>query len=257
MASKSQPKMIGKIKNTSHSVEGTDACAPEIEWLDDGVPNASAFNDTYFSRAGGLAETRHVFLGGNRLPDRWKGSTGFTIAELGFGTGLNFLATMKALRQSGHGLALTYISFELYPMRADQLTKALSAFPELDREAEVLVDNWAPRSGWNKIQFENVSLLLAIGDARQMVPGVLEFAVAAPAVDAWYLDGFSPSRNPQLWGEDLLGEVFKLTAPGGTLATYTAAGWVRRNLMAAGFHIEKAKGFAGKREMAVGSKPVP
>jgi len=223
--------------------------APELEWLDGDVPRSEGFNDTYFSKAGGLAETRHVFLAGNRLPERFGGRKTFTIAEFGFGTGLNFLTTLRALDQVSNPAVLSFVSFELYPMTAEQLRRALGAFPELEPLASELLKAWAPEPGWNRFQVAGAELCLGIGDARDLI-GDLEVA----PIDAWFLDGFSPARNPELWDPELLRAAADLTAEGGTLATYTAAGWVRRNLQAAGFEIEKVPGFAGKREMVIGRK---
>ncbi|MEP0233681.1 tRNA (5-methylaminomethyl-2-thiouridine)(34)-methyltransferase MnmD [Roseibium sp.] len=228
--------------------------APDLEWLEGDVPRASAFQDTYFSRAGGLEETRHVFLGGNGLPERWHGRETFAIAEFGFGTGLNFLTTLQALRRVGTAPKLTFLSFELLPLSKDQLERALGAFPDLEDETQELLQTWAPEPGWCRCAFKDAELLLAVGDARVMVDDLVSEKVAMPEIDAWFFDGFSPSKNPELWGEDLLKAAFKLTAADGTLATYTSAGWVRRNLQAAGFAIDKCKGFAGKREMVVGKK---
>ncbi len=234
---------------------------PELEWLDGDVPHATGFGDTYFSKAGGLEETRHVFIGGNRLPERLPGRTGFTIAEFGFGTGLNFLTTLDMMATVEKAPDLTFLSFELYPLSADQLDRALAAFPALSGYFDELLRAWAPVPGWNRMQIAGADLLLGIGDARKMISDlVVETGskpigrTAIPAVDAWYLDGFSPAKNPELWDQDLLAKAADLTAPAGTFATYTAAGWVRRNLQAAGFTVEKKPGFAGKREMIVGRK---
>jgi tRNA U34 5-methylaminomethyl-2-thiouridine-forming methyltransferase MnmC len=235
--------------------------APELEWLEGDVPRAEEFGDTYFSRAGGLAETRHVFLAGNRLPERFGDRRHFVIAEFGFGTGLNFLTVLDALRRIESPPELTFVSFELYPMTADQLTRALGAFPELGSLAEDLVGAWSPQPGWNRLEVAGATLHLGIGDARSLISDLAASARGRGAkgpsiapVDAWFLDGFSPARNPELWDVDLLTAAADLTDAGGTLATYTAAGWVRRNLQAAGFDIEKVPGFAGKREMVIGRK---
>ncbi|MFD1694942.1 tRNA (5-methylaminomethyl-2-thiouridine)(34)-methyltransferase MnmD [Roseibium aestuarii] len=230
--------------------------APELEWLEGGIPRSTRFSDTYFSKAGGLAETRHVFLAGNGLPERWHGRSRFVIGELGFGTGLNFLTTLHALGDIVSPPALTFLSFELYPLDRDQLATALAAWPELADEAASLLECWVPEPGWNRLSFGAHELLLGIGDARELIrqASTQTSAQAGAAVDAWFLDGFAPSRNPELWDAGLLAHVAELTADGGTLATYTSAGWVRRNLAAAGFAIEKTRGFAGKREMVVGRK---
>lgn len=236
--------------------------APELEWLEGDVPRAPGFGDTYFSKAGGLEETRHVFIGGNRLSDRLPGRKSFTIAEFGFGTGLNFLTTLHMMATLEDSPDLMFLSFELYPLSANQLERALAAFPELSGLADALIGSWAPVPGWNRMKIAGAELVLGVGDARQLISDLALGGgpeaggrTVIPAVDAWYLDGFSPAKNPQLWDPDLLAKAAVLTAPDGTLATYTAAGWVRRNLQAAGFTIEKQPGFAGKREMIVGRKP--
>ena len=239
---------------------------PDLEWLDNDVPRAGLFGDTYFSKAGGLEETRHVFLAGNGLPDRFMDRQNFTIAEFGFGTGLNFLTTLQALKASRAACHLTFLSFELYPMDREQLSRALGAFPELSGLSAQLLEKWRTTPGWIILNFDRATLVLGIGDARQLI-GEVQQAQAADltrcdetgrpvlqSIDAWFLDGFSPARNPELWEPDLLVKACELTAMGGTLATYTSAGWVRRNLIAAGFEIEKQRGFAGKREMVIGRK---
>ncbi|WP_305986477.1 tRNA (5-methylaminomethyl-2-thiouridine)(34)-methyltransferase MnmD [Roseibium sp.] len=235
--------------------------APELEWLDSDVPRAEGFGDTYFSKAGGLAETRHVFLNGNGLPQRFLGRETFTIAEFGFGTGLNFLTTLAALAELEETPRLTFLSFELFPLTVNQLTRALGAFPDLADLADELTAVWVPEPGWNKMTVSGAELCLGVGDAREMIADVaLEGhgqepgAIAIAPIDAWYLDGFSPAKNPELWDADLLKWAADLTAADGTLATYTAAGWVRRNLQSAGFSVEKKQGFAGKREMVVGRR---
>lgn len=236
--------------------------APDLEWLQGDVPRAEGFNDTYFSKAGGLAETRHVFLQGNGLPGRFDGCERFTIAEFGFGTGLNFLTTLAAWQEWPNRPDLTFVTFELFPMTVEQLTRALNAFPELGPLADDLLKVWSPGPGWNSLMIAGANLRIGIGDARELI-GQLSTGLkdetgnepVIPPVDAWYLDGFSPARNPELWDAELLKAAAGLTVSGGTLATYSAAGWVRRNLQAAGFEIEKAEGFAGKREMVKGRKP--
>ncbi|MET1414571.1 tRNA (5-methylaminomethyl-2-thiouridine)(34)-methyltransferase MnmD [Roseibium sp. HPY-6] len=235
--------------------------APQLEWLEGDVPKASGFQDTYFSKAGGLEETRHVFLAGNGLPERFLGRETFTVAEFGFGTGLNFLTTLAAVGDGNNPSELCFLSFELFPLSAPQLKRALDAFPELNAYSEELLSVWQPEPGWNRMTVGGAKLFLGVGDARELISDLAgtqgEKAGVPPgpiAVDAWYLDGFSPAKNPELWEEGLLKAAFDLTADGGTLATYTAAGWVRRNLQAAGFEIEKKPGFAGKREMVVGRK---
>ncbi|MEM7642317.1 MAG: tRNA (5-methylaminomethyl-2-thiouridine)(34)-methyltransferase MnmD [Pseudomonadota bacterium] len=205
----------------------------EIEWTD-GVPVATRFGDPYYSLQDGLAETRHVFLGGNGLPGRFR--AGFHVAELGFGTGLNALVTAAAWAGPGR---LLYTAFEAYPMARDDMARALGAFPV---EAERLVDQWPAE----RIELPGMEIALILGDARETLPNWVGTA------DAWYLDGFAPARNPDLWGAELMAEVALHTAPDGTFATYTAAGHVRRALAAAGFVVERVPGYGLKRHMTRG-----
>lgn len=212
---------------------------PDLDWRDDTIPVSRVFDDPYFSLSGGLAETQHVFLAGNGLPGRFR--DGFHIAELGFGTGLNLLATLAAHTGPGH---LRYTSFEAFPMQALDIARALSAFPELDAIAHPMLRKWA--TGSRILQFPNLTARVIVGDARDTLPVWDEVA------DAWFLDGFSPAKNPELWSTDLLAEVARHTAPGGTLATYTAAGHVRRSLAEAGFSVTRQPGYGRKRHMTAG-----
>ncbi|WP_207630223.1 tRNA (5-methylaminomethyl-2-thiouridine)(34)-methyltransferase MnmD [Paracoccus xiamenensis] len=208
---------------------------PELDWREGGVPVSQRFDDPYFSLNGGLAETRHVFLSGNDLPGRL--CPGFHVAELGFGTGLNLLALAEIATQP-----VRFTSFEAFPMDLDQLEQAHAAFPELANLTTAL------RAGYPAQRFTlgQVDAEIIIGDARDTLPRW------DGAADAWFLDGFSPAKNPELWGASLMGEVCAHTAPGGTFATYTAAGHVRRALGAAGFSVSRAEGYAGKRHMSRG-----
>lgn len=206
-----------------------------LDWRDGGIPVSRRFDDPYFSLNGGLAETRHVFLAGNDLPARQR--PGFHVAELGFGTGLNLLALAQVAT-----VPLRFTSYEAYPMTQDELARAHAAFPELaDLAAEL-------RKGWPLRRFAvgQVTAEVIVADAR------IALADWQGRADAWFLDGFSPAKNPELWGEDLMAQVAAHTAPGGTFATYTAAGHVRRALGAAGFAVTRAQGFAGKRHMSRG-----
>ena len=211
-----------------------------IDWRDGLIPVSRAFDDPYFSLVGGLAETRHVFLSGNHLPARFR--DGFHIAELGFGTGLNLLATCLAHTGPGH---LHYTSFEAFPMAAPDIARALQAFPELAEIAPVFLRQWA--SGQTSLQFSNLTATIILGDACATLPAWQGRA------DAWFLDGFSPAKNPALWSPEVINEVARHTAPGGTFATYTAAGHVRRSLADAGFTVERLPGFGTKRHMTTGS----
>lgn len=215
--------------------DGPGPNAPGLDWREGGVPVSTRFDDPYFSLAGGLEETRHVFLAGNDLPARLR--PGFHVAELGFGTGLNCLALAQVA-----AVPVVMTSFEAYPMNVAQLERAHAAFPELAGWAEQL------RAGWGRpvIRVGQVELRLVAGDVADTLPGWRDRA------DAWFLDGFSPAKNPQMWRDEVMAEVGRHTAPGGTFATYTAAGAVRRALGVAGFEVERRPGFGRKRHMSVG-----
>lgn len=219
-----------------------------LDWRDGQVPVSTRFDDPYFSLEGGLEETRHVFLAGNDLPARL--TPGFHIAELGFGTGLNALATLALWRQAGGGrpdqAPLRFTSFEAFPMSAPDMARALSAFPTLKADADRLARAWASAPD-APIDLGGLELRVIRGDARQTLPAWTGMA------DAWFLDGFSPARNPELWQPNLMAEVARHTAPGGTFATYTAAGFVRKGLAEAGFTVDRVAGYGRKRHMTRGT----
>lgn len=212
-----------------------------LDWRDGVLPISTRFDDPYFSLSNGLDETRHVFLAGNDLPARLR--PGFHIAELGFGTGLNLLATLMAVGDT----PIYYTSFEAFPMAAPDIARALQAFPEAAAVAGDFLAQWA--AGARRFQLGPILVEVIIGDARITLPAWQGRA------DAWYLDGFSPAKNPELWNAALMAEVSAHTNPGGTFATYTAAGFVRRGLQAAGFQVQRRKGHGHKRHMATGKLP--
>ena len=226
-------------QTTHQTPDRMPASAPALDWRDDLVPVSRQFDDPYFSLAGGLEETRHVYLSGNNLPGRFR--DGFHIAELGFGTGLNLLATVLAHRGPGH---VTYTSFEAFPMSAPDMARALRAFPELAEIAVTLLAQWA--EGATVLHFSHITARIVLGDARATLP------TWNGRADAWYLDGFSPAKNPELWSPDLMAEVARHTATEGTFATYTAAGHVRQALTEAGFTVTRQTGFGRKRHMTTG-----
>lgn len=205
----------------------------DVEWRDSGVPVSVQFDDPYYSLEDGVAETQHVFLTGNDLPARFV--DGFHVAELGFGTGLNFLVTLAAWRAAGVDGVLRFTSFEAFPMDPTEMGRALSVFDGLPA---VFGDTFPAQ-----LRGPDFELNVVVGDARTTLPPWGGHA------DAWFLDGFSPAKNPELWGDDLLAHVGAHTAPNGTAATYTAAGFVRRGLEVAGFSVERVAGFGRKRHM--------
>ena len=212
--------------------------AAGLDWRDGVIPVSRRFDDPYFSLAGGLEETRHVFLAGNGLPGRFR--PGFRIAELGFGTGLNLLATAIAAPD----VALIYTTFEAFPITAEEMARAHAAFPEVAAVSPQLVTAWA--EGKRRFTLGAIAVEVIEADARDALPAW------EGQTDAWYLDGFSPAKNPELGSEALMAGVARHTAPAGTFATYTAAGHVRRALQAAGFAVERRPGYGTKRHMSVG-----
>ncbi|MEO1106918.1 MAG: tRNA (5-methylaminomethyl-2-thiouridine)(34)-methyltransferase MnmD [Pseudomonadota bacterium] len=209
----------------------------EVTWTEDQIPVSDRFDDPYYSLQNGVEETRHVFLAGNDLPARFV--PGFHIAELGFGTGLNMLTTWSAWEQAGHTTRLNFTSFEAYPMEPADMRRALTAFPELAPWADRFLEQWTGRG----CLLDTLALTVIEGDARQTLQKWQGHA------DAWFLDGFSPAKNPELWGADLMQQVADHTVQGGTAATYTAAGFVRRGLEDAGFQVSRTPGYGRKRHM--------
>ncbi|MEM9047396.1 MAG: tRNA (5-methylaminomethyl-2-thiouridine)(34)-methyltransferase MnmD [Pseudomonadota bacterium] len=217
---------------------------PDLAWEAGNLPVSTRFADPYFARSDGLAESRHVFLAGNDLPARFR--PGFHIAELGFGTGLNFLAAWQAWCAQGLSGSLRFTSFERYPLGAADMARALARWPELAALTQRLCAAWA---GPGRYSLPGAELEVIGGDAGHVLPHW------TGAADAWFLDGFSPARNPQMWTPDLMAALARRTRAGGSFATYSAAGHVRRALSAAGFAVRKRPGFGAKREMCAGSRP--
>jgi tRNA U34 5-methylaminomethyl-2-thiouridine-forming methyltransferase MnmC len=224
------------------ATDQTGGQTADLDWTEGVVPVSRRFGDPYFSLQGGLAETRHVFLAGNGLPQRFR--AGFRIAELGLGSGLNLLASLICWRAAGVPGVLRYTAFEAYPMEAGDMARALSAFPEINGMADPVREQWA--AGQRLIRLPDLEAEIVLGDARDTLPRW------AGRADAWFLDGFAPARNPELWGEALLAAVAAHTAPGGSFATYAAAGFVRRGREGAGFRVERSPGFGRKRHMTSG-----
>jgi len=232
-----------------------------LEFNNEGTPVSRDFDDVYFSNDNGLEETRYVFLGGNRIPERFASHDRalFVVAESGFGTGLNFLTLWQAFNafRDSHPEAtlqrLHFISFEKFPLRLDDLKLAHQHWPELAELAGKLQALWPlPFSGCHRLLLDEgrITLDLWFGDINELVDTLDDSH--HQQVDAWFLDGFAPSKNPDMWTPTLFNAMAKLARPGGTLATFTSAGFVRRGLIDAGFCMQKSKGFGRKREMLTG-----
>ncbi|MFA7267921.1 MAG: tRNA (5-methylaminomethyl-2-thiouridine)(34)-methyltransferase MnmD [Sterolibacterium sp.] len=223
-----------------------------LAYTPDGTPYSAEYDDVYHAAAGGLAQARHVFLGGNGLPERWRGQERFVILETGFGLGLNFLATWQVWRSDPQRCKrLHFVSFEKHPLTSVDLASLHRRWPELADLSDQLQRQWPlPMPGIHLLHFDEgrVILKLCFDDAAE---SLLQPALGAP-VDAFFLDGFSPSKNPALWSPHLLKSLEQLAAAGATLATWTVAGTVRKGLAAAGFEVSKTTGFGNKREMLRG-----
>jgi tRNA 5-methylaminomethyl-2-thiouridine biosynthesis bifunctional protein len=220
--------------------------SPEIDWSDDDAPRARTFDDVYYSRDGGSAEADAVFLRGCGLPESWRERGAFSICELGFGAGLNFLSAWRVWRTTRMPHAILHISsIEAYPLAREHAARALARFGEVQDLAATLLKCWPVRAfSAQRFWFaqDRVSLTLQIGDAAQIL------MQSAGKFDAWFLDGFSPARNPEMWSETVFAQMARLSAPDARVASFSVAGSVRRGLQAQGFAVERKPGFAGKRE---------
>ncbi|WP_192954851.1 bifunctional tRNA (5-methylaminomethyl-2-thiouridine)(34)-methyltransferase MnmD/FAD-dependent 5-carboxymethylaminomethyl-2-thiouridine(34) oxidoreductase MnmC [Gallaecimonas mangrovi] len=229
-----------------------------IHFNEQGTPVAEDFDDVYFSNASGLEESRFVFLKNNDLPARFIHQQGaFVIAETGFGTGLNFLAAWHAFNEhAGPSARLHFISTEKFPLSRADLTAALAAWPELAGLAKQLIAQYPDAiEGCHRMLFDKVTLDLWLGDIKSTLPQW--HCPQEGLVDAWFLDGFAPAKNPEMWQQSLFDEMARLAKLGGSFATFTAAGFVRRGLNASGFNAKKVPGFGSKREMLAGVLTAP
>lgn len=223
----------------------------ELEFREGDMPFSKQFGDHFYCKSDGRAECGHVFLNGNGLPDRWQGVENFSIGELGFGTGLNFLETWRQWKLHREaGAQMHFVSFEAFPMDAAIMRRSLAAWPEVAAEFAELEEHWKGLTQLpTKWQMdEQTTLTIVVAD---VLDGMRAWQGRC---DAWFLDGFAPSKNPDMWSLDLMRSMHERTSDKGTFASYTAAGWVRRNLAEAGFEVRKTPGFAGKRDMIVGGK---
>lgn len=227
----------------------------KLQFDENGTPYSSEFDDIYFSRRDGVAETEYVFLKHNKIIPRFSSQIKtFHIAETGFGTGLNLLVTWSHLLEINNSratpLKLTFTTFEKFPLSKSDLAAALKLWPQFESISLQLIEAYP-----DSLQTDNtlvledglITLRLLIGDVTDCIR-TLDLK-NDHKVDAWYLDGFAPSKNPEMWNPVLFENMYKLSKPDCTLATFTAAGLVRRGLREAGFDVIKYKGFAFKREM--------
>lgn len=239
-----------------------------LQWDEDGQPSSVLFGDVYFSRANGLEETRHVFLHHNQLAERWRAlgpSDNFVIAETGFGSGLNFLAAWELwLATAPESAQLHFVTVEKFPLSKQDLGRALSLWPELQFLSQQLIESYPciVGEGFHRLNFMDgrIKLTLIIGDAAAGFQQLLLttdplFSNHIRKVDAWFLDGFAPAKNPQMWSEELFSCIHLLSGPGTTAATFSAAAIVKKGLKFAGFDLKKVPGFGRKREMLTAIMP--
>lgn len=212
-------------------------------------PYSSHFDEHYWS--GGAAEKAYVFLGGNDLPTRFAGAKDFTVGELGFGTGLNFLLAWELWERAGTGGVLTFVSHEAFPLGIEELKVIHRMFPaQLQGLSRLFLEAYEAWDGWNGLGFGRARLRLYKGD---VATGLVQQDDKA---GAWFLDGFSPAKNPAMWTPEVLKRVGELTDQGGTATTYTVAAAVREGLRNAGFEVQKTAGFPPKEHMLKAVKPV-
>ncbi|WP_456269629.1 bifunctional tRNA (5-methylaminomethyl-2-thiouridine)(34)-methyltransferase MnmD/FAD-dependent 5-carboxymethylaminomethyl-2-thiouridine(34) oxidoreductase MnmC [Kushneria sp. AK178] len=243
--------------STHHSRAPFALQPARLHWRDDNAPEAVDYGDVYFSRDNGRRETEHVFLAGNRLATRWHDwleARPFVIGETGFGSGLNVLcAAHDFLVQAPESARLHIVSTEQHPFTREDLARALSHHEDVAALARALIDQWPPALyGIHRLTLhERITLDLHFGDAAASLEQL------EGRVDAWFLDGFAPSKNPDMWSERLFAALAGASREGTTLATFTCAGIVKRGLRQAGFEIHKMPGFGRKREMLGGHMPIP
>jgi len=244
-------------KNKSHQITYA-----QIDWSDQSTPFSTLFNDPYFNTEQGIDESNYVFIEGNQVIKRWKNweSESFCIAETGFGSGLNFLLTcylfdiFLAENANKPLKKLFFTSFEKYPLTPQDIQLAIQKWPRLQPYVEQLLSQYPlTLTGCHRIEFANVSLDLWFGDVNELLDDV--YCYQTGLFDCWYLDGFAPSKNSDMWSDKLFTQMAASSKQDATLATFTAAGFVKRGLQKAGFNISKRKGYGKKREMLIGTLP--
>ncbi|WP_419799820.1 tRNA (5-methylaminomethyl-2-thiouridine)(34)-methyltransferase MnmD [Terasakiella sp.] len=221
----------------------------QLGWKENKTPVSGRFDDVYFSVDDGLAESLYVFVHGCGLPEALADKQAFNIAETGFGTGLNFLLTWQVWKESKTDCQLSYFSVEAFPLDKEELKQAYANFPDLAPFAAEFLDHYPTlTTGFHHIVLESgkVKLTLMLGDAADM------FAELDGQIDAWYLDGFAPAKNPEMWRDDVFEQIGRLSRLGSVLSTFTAAGFVKRGLRDVGFDMSKRRGFGRKRDSLIG-----
>jgi tRNA 5-methylaminomethyl-2-thiouridine biosynthesis bifunctional protein len=233
----------------THSTTGFQHA--ELDWDANGQPQSRLYGDLYFSRTSGIAETHHVFLQPSALAERFAAlqvGERLVIGETGFGTGLNFLCAWELFEHTApFDAGLHFVSVEKHPLTRDDLQRVLTLWPELHVQAQRLLDQYvAVNPGFQQFRFGRVVLTLLVGDALDCLSSL------DAQIDAWFLDGFAPAKNPEMWQPELFAQLARLSVPGTTLATFSSAGDVRRGLKEAGFVVKRIPGFGHKWECLQG-----
>ncbi len=225
----------------------------QIDWDDQGRPHSRQYDDVYFSKNEGIEETQHVFLEQNRLRERCTALTPqdcLVIGETGFGTGMNFYCAWQLFAEHApRDARLHFVSVEKYPLTREDLARAVQLWPQLEPYWQPLLAQYvAVHGGFQQFSFDHgrVTLTLMVGDALAQLPTL------DAQVDVWFLDGFAPAKNPDMWTPELFAQLARLSRPGTTLGTFTTTGWVRRGLIAAGFAMRKVPGIGKKWEVMHG-----
>ncbi|MEX0963354.1 MAG: bifunctional tRNA (5-methylaminomethyl-2-thiouridine)(34)-methyltransferase MnmD/FAD-dependent 5-carboxymethylaminomethyl-2-thiouridine(34) oxidoreductase MnmC [Pseudohongiellaceae bacterium] len=233
----------------------------EISWLESGLPYSTEFQDIYYSKDNALAESQQVFVQANKLEQRWTDAAQdetFRIGELGFGAGLNFLQTCKLWQASEQRPPLLhYIAFEKHPLRRADLRRVLQCWPTLSEPSQLLLEQYIDHSeGCHRIRLASgITLDLYFGDAQEQLRRRMQ--ESCPSIQCWFLDGFSPARNGQLWQESLMQLVAAASDQTTTLSSYSVAGHVRSAIDSAGFDVFKRDGFGRKRHSLFASRRTP
>lgn len=263
-SSRSQPTSSANAASTNNLTQAS-LRQVNLNWDEQGQPKSEEFDDFYFNTDSGIDESRYVFINPSQLPQRWQNHKGtFTVLETGFGTGLNFILTWLewiAFQNSDENTEsnsdenpqvsnhLHFISIEKFPLDKAQIAQALALFPQLNSLTNQLIAEYPLLiKGFHSLQFkdQNLTLTLIFDDVSSALP-----QLNGP-IDAWYLDGFAPAKNPDMWTDALYSSMARLSRADTSLSTFTAAGDVRRGLSAAGFKLNKVTGFGMKREMMHG-----
>jgi len=229
------------MKNTTNQISHNYA---QVTFKESGTPESTRFEDFYYNVNNGLAETNHIFLQGNNIPQRLQAGEALHIGETGFGTGLNFLATWKAWQDAGMKQPLTFTSCEKFPLTEADFNKAQAPWTELSPISQKLIDAYPRILKGEAVNFEGGLITL---DVR--LKDVLDAFVNIKDINTWYLDGFSPKKNPDMWTQNLFNLMSNSSAQKATGATFSAAKFIREGLSEAGFNVTRTKGFAYKRHM--------